>query len=100
MLRIPDPDIYPFRIPNPKTAEKERGEKKFVVKPFLVATNFTNLKLFYFLNAEEKNVGQFSTNYRRNYRTFYTKNLSLSSKKYGVGIRIRNTGLIVCLYAT
>jgi hypothetical protein len=73
---IPDPDFYPFRIPDlgsrildPKTATKERGEKKFVVKPFFVATNFTKLKLFNFLNAEEKNLGQFS----KNYRTFYLK---------------------------
>jgi hypothetical protein len=32
---IPDPDFYPSRIPDPKTATKERGEKKFVVIPFL-----------------------------------------------------------------
>ena len=32
---IPDPDFYPYRIPDPKTATKERGEKKFVVIPFL-----------------------------------------------------------------
>jgi hypothetical protein len=39
---IPDPDFYPSRIPdpgsripNPKMAAKERGEKKFVVIPFL-----------------------------------------------------------------
>jgi hypothetical protein len=45
---IPDPDFYPSRIldlgswvPDSKTATKERGEKKFVVKPFFVATNFT-----------------------------------------------------------
>jgi hypothetical protein len=24
---IPDPDFYPSRIPDPKTATKERGEK-------------------------------------------------------------------------
>jgi hypothetical protein len=29
--QVPDPDFYPFRIPDPKTAAKERGEKKFVV---------------------------------------------------------------------
>jgi hypothetical protein len=29
------------RIPDPKTATKESGEKKFVVIPFFVATNFT-----------------------------------------------------------
>jgi hypothetical protein len=31
-------------IPDPKTATKERGEKKFVVNPFFVATNFTKLE--------------------------------------------------------
>ncbi len=41
--RIPDPDFHPSRIPDPKTASKERGEKKFVVIPFIVATNFTKL---------------------------------------------------------
>jgi hypothetical protein len=38
---IPDPDFYPSRISDPKTAAKERGEKKFVVIPFFVATNVT-----------------------------------------------------------
>jgi hypothetical protein len=31
LSRIQDPDLYPFRIQDPKTATKERGEKKFVV---------------------------------------------------------------------
>jgi hypothetical protein len=52
--RILDPDFYPSgsRIPDPKTATKERGEKKFVVIPVFVATNFTKLKiiLFYLLS--------------------------------------------------
>jgi hypothetical protein len=30
-----DPDFDPSWIPDPKTATKERGEKKLVVKPFL-----------------------------------------------------------------
>jgi hypothetical protein len=42
-INIPDPDFYPSRIPDPKTATKERGEKKLVVIPFYVATNFTKL---------------------------------------------------------
>jgi hypothetical protein len=29
LSRIPDPDFYPSRIPDPKTATKERGEKFF-----------------------------------------------------------------------
>ncbi len=33
--RIPDPDFYPFRIPDPKTATKERGEKKLLSNLFL-----------------------------------------------------------------
>jgi hypothetical protein len=45
LSRIPDPDFYPSRISDPKTATKERGEKKFVVIPFYVATNFTKLKI-------------------------------------------------------
>jgi hypothetical protein len=47
---FPDPDFYPFRIPDPgsripdpKTGTKERGEKKFIVIPFFGATNFTKL---------------------------------------------------------
>jgi hypothetical protein len=31
LSRIPDPDFYPSRIPDPKTATKERGGKKFDV---------------------------------------------------------------------
>jgi hypothetical protein len=56
LSRIPDPDFYLFRIPDdpgsripdPKTATKERGEKKIVVKPFFIATNFTKLKIILF----------------------------------------------------
>jgi hypothetical protein len=50
-------DVYPgsrilifthpgSRISDPKTATKERGEKKFVVISFYVATNSQNYKLF------------------------------------------------------
>ncbi len=47
---IPDPDFYPFQIPDPKTATKKRGEKKLVVIPFIVAINFTKLKIILILN--------------------------------------------------
>ncbi len=40
--RIPD---LGSRIPDPKTGRKERGEKKFFVKHFYVATNFTKCKI-------------------------------------------------------
>jgi hypothetical protein len=42
LLRIRD--VYPgsqISDPDPKTAIKERDEKKFVVLPFFVATNIT-----------------------------------------------------------
>jgi hypothetical protein len=40
--------------------QQKRGVKKIVVIPFFVAKNFTKLKIILFLNAEEKNFGQFS----------------------------------------
>jgi hypothetical protein len=51
--RIPDPDFYPSRIPDPKAATKERDEKKFVVHviPFYVATNFIKLKIILVLKC-------------------------------------------------
>jgi hypothetical protein len=48
---VADPDFYPFRIPDPKTAIKERGEKNFFVIPFFIATNFTKLKIILFLKC-------------------------------------------------
>jgi len=55
---MPDPDFYPSRIPDlgsqipdPKTATKERGDKKLVVIPFYVATNFTKLKIILVLKC-------------------------------------------------
>jgi hypothetical protein len=52
LSRIPDPDFYPSRIPDPgsgipdpKTGRKESGEKIFFVKHFFVATNFTKCKI-------------------------------------------------------
>jgi hypothetical protein len=43
-----------------------------------------SIELVYFWNVEEKNLGQFS----KNYRTFYPKNCHYtSSQKYGFGIR-------------
>jgi hypothetical protein len=45
LSRIPDPDFYPSRIPDPKTATKERGEKNFFVIPFYLASNVTKLNI-------------------------------------------------------
>jgi hypothetical protein len=72
-MLIPDPDFYPFRIPDPKTATKERGKKNLLSNLFFVATNFTKLKIILFLNDEEKNVGQFSKNIELFTQKFVTK---------------------------
>jgi hypothetical protein len=60
VLRIRD--VYPgsrilifthfgSRISDPKTATKERGEKRIVLRPFFVATNFTKLKIILFFKC-------------------------------------------------
>ncbi len=89
LSRIPDPDFYPFRIPDLgspiQKQQQKRGVKK-VVKPFFIATNFTKLKIILFLNAEEKDLGQFL----KNYRNLFPKNLSLSSKNMGLGSGVRD----------
>jgi hypothetical protein len=51
LSRIPDPDFYPFQIPDLgsriQKQQQMRGiKKKLVVKPFFVAINFTKLKKF------------------------------------------------------
>jgi hypothetical protein len=56
-LFIPDPDFYPSRIPDPRTATKERDEKKFVVITFKVATNFTKLHIILVLMCWRKKFG-------------------------------------------
>ncbi len=53
---IPDPDFRPSRIPAPKIATKERGEKKIVVLPFFVATKITKLKIILILNWLRKKI--------------------------------------------
>jgi hypothetical protein len=78
LSRIPDPEFYPSRIPNPgsqipdlgsqisdtgsripdpKTATKERGEKKFDVIPFYVATNFTKMYIISVFECRRKKFG-------------------------------------------
>jgi hypothetical protein len=78
--RIPD---LGSRIPDPKTATKDRGEKKIFVKPFFVATNFTKLNIILFLICWRKNFGPIFQELLK----FLPKKLSPSRQKYGFGIR-------------
>jgi hypothetical protein len=98
VLRIRD--VYPgyrilifthsgSRISDPKTATKERGEKFFGQTFFCSHKFHKNCKLFYFLNAEEKNLGQLKI---QRIIEFFPKNLSLSSKNMGLGSGIPDPG--------
>ena len=63
LSRIPDPDFYPSRnpdpgsrIPDPKTATKERGEKKLDVNPFYVATKFNKIVNYFSFEVLKKKI--------------------------------------------
>ncbi len=83
--RIPDPGS---RIPDPKISAKERGGGgEFVVIPFFVAKNFTKFKIIFFLKCRRKKFGPVF----KELWNFLPKNMSLSSKKYGIGIRVQGS---------
>ncbi len=52
-LPIPDPGS---RIPDPKTATKERGEKKLDVKPFYLATKFNKIVNYFSFEVLKKKI--------------------------------------------
>ncbi len=56
LSRDPDPDFYPSRILDPKTATKERGEKKFVVIPFYVAKKFHKIENYFSFEMLKKKI--------------------------------------------
>jgi hypothetical protein len=93
---IPDPDFFPTlipdlgsRIPDPKTATKEKGEKKLDVKPFYVATKFYKIVNYFSFEVIKKKIW---ANFLRIIELF-TKKLSKSSSKYGLGIRNPRSGI-------
>jgi hypothetical protein len=45
-----------YRIPDPKTATKERGEKNLVFLPFICSHKYTKLKIILFLNWHRKKI--------------------------------------------
>ncbi len=76
VLRIRD--VYPgSRIPDPKTATKERGEKKCVVITFYVATNFTKLQIILVLKWWRKKIW---ANFQRIIELFTQKIVTKLSK--------------------
>jgi hypothetical protein len=88
LSQIPDPDFYPSRIPDPKTATKERGEKKLVVITFYVATNFNKLQNYFSFEVLKKKIW---ANFQRIIELFTQKMVTKLSKIWiwdpGCGIR-------------
>jgi hypothetical protein len=67
LSRIPGPDLYPSRIPDPTTTKKKRGENQLSIFVF----KFHKIKLVPIYEELKQ---------------FLTKKLSLSSQKYGLKI--------------
>jgi hypothetical protein len=84
------PDLE-SRIPDPKTAMKDIGEKKFVVIPFFGVINFTKLNYFIFKMVKKK----IWANFQRIIELFTQKIVSKLSKIWvwdpGSEIRIQGS---------
>ncbi len=84
---IPDPRSQ-ISDPGFKNSNKREGWKKICYHTFCSHKFHKINKLFYFWNAEENNLSQFS----KNYRTFDPKFVN-KSQKYGFGIRDPRSGI-------
>jgi hypothetical protein len=88
LSRIPDPDFYPSRIPDPKTVTKERAEKK-ICYTFFCCHKFHKIELNYiFLKCLRKKCGPIFKELLK----FIPKNFSICSQIYGFGIRDPRSG--------
>jgi hypothetical protein len=88
LSQIPDPDFYPSRIPDPKTATKERGEKKFDVIPFYLSHKFHKIVHYFSFEVLKKKIW---ANFQRIIELFAQKIVTKLSKVWvwdpGSGIR-------------
>jgi hypothetical protein len=89
LSRIPDPDFYPSRISDPgsKNSSKREGWKIFFSHTFLCSHKFHKNKNYFSFEVLKKKIW---ANFQRN---FLPKKLSLSSQKYGLGIRDPRSGI-------
>jgi hypothetical protein len=55
-LFIPDPDFYPFRIPDPKTATKEWGWKKICFQTFFCSHKFHKIENNFYFEVLKKKI--------------------------------------------
>jgi hypothetical protein len=97
---FPDPDFYPSRIPDPKTATNERGEKKINCYTFFSSHKFHKIENYFIFEMLKKKIW---ANFQRIIELFTQKFVTQLSKirvgDPGSGIRkktyfrswIRNT---------
>ncbi len=84
LSRFPDPDFYPSRIPDPKTATKERDEKNIFCHTIFCSHKFHKNVNYLIFEMLKKIIW---ANFQRIIELFYQKKLSISSEKYGFGIQ-------------
>jgi hypothetical protein len=84
---IPDPDFYPSRIPDPKTATKERGKKK-ICYTFFCSHKFHKIEYYFIFEMLKKKIWPIFKELLK----FLPKKFSLCSQKYGFGIRDPGSG--------
>jgi hypothetical protein len=108
---LPDPNFYPSRIPDPKTATEERSEKKISCHTFLCSIKFHKIDTYFSFEVLKKKIWP---NFQRLIELFTQKSVTKLSKVWvgdpgseirkktysgsrgqkgtGSRIRIRNTG--------
>ena len=94
LSRFPDPGS---RIPYPKTAPKERCEKKLDVKPFYVATKFNKIRNYFSFEVLKKKIW---ANFQRIIELFTQKTVTKLSKVWvwDPGFEIRDPGSVKNLF--
>ncbi len=88
LSRIPDQDLYPSRIPDPKTAAKEWGEKNLLSYLFWLPQIHKIENYFIFEMLKKKILGSF----QRILDFFTQKFVPELSKILSLGSRIQNQG--------
>ncbi len=73
---VADPDFFPSRIPDPKTATKERGEEKIFCHTFLCSHKFHKIENYFSFEVLKKKIW---ANFQF-YRTFTQKIVTKLSK--------------------
>ena len=90
LSRIPDPDFYPSRIPVPKTATKERREKKISCHTFLCSHKFHKIVNYFSFKVLKKTIW---ANFQRIIENFSQKIVKkLLNMVLGSGIRDPRSG--------